>query len=134
MILARTFLSIVLERTPVTGCAPIDEGALLVFKLDEATGESKVDLSAGTDSEVVAGFALCDPDENVLGVGHGKGEVFTDHYDPKVDWSTCKNIHSGAGGILTDSGGAALDARVLVAPTKDYPYLGIAFNIGELAR
>jgi hypothetical protein len=66
-----------------------------------------------------------------VGVGHGVGEIFTDQFDAAVDWSAAPGtIHSGDAGILTGSGGTALDARVVSVPNVNNPLLGVAFNIG----
>ena len=62
------------------------------------------------------------------------GDVYTDQYDTSADWSSCYNISSvltaGANGRVTLNGtGAnittAVNARVLHAPSSDYPYLGL---------
>ncbi len=66
-----------------------------------------------------------------VGVGQGHGEVFTDQFDATVDWTALPGtIHSGDAGILTVSGGTALDARVVSVPNVNNPLLGISFDLG----
>lgn len=67
-----------------------------------------------------------------VGVGHGHGEIFTDQFDATIDWSTVAvgAIHSAVDGTVSETGGTALDARVISVPNVNNPLLGLAFNIG----
>lgn len=57
------------------------------------------------------------------------GIVYTDQFDPAVDWATAATINLGANGILTTGGsGSAIDAVVVSLPSIEYPYLGLEFN------
>lgn len=57
------------------------------------------------------------------------GIIYTDQFDPAVDWATAATINLGASGILTTGGaGSAINGTVVYLPTADYPFLGIQFN------
>lgn len=76
------------------------------------------------------------PDPNFfsqVGVGKGKGRIFTMYYDQSVDWSSAAVVPALAGaptpGMICD-GGAGPDipnARVVNVPSPTDPYLGIEF-------
>ena len=79
------------------------------------------------------------PDPNFfsqVGVGKGKGRIFTMLYDQSVDWSSAAVVPSLAGaapgvvgGTICDAGaGPAIPAaRVVQVPSPTDPYLGIEF-------
>jgi len=73
------------------------------------------------------------PDPNYfmsVGVGKGKGRVFTLLYDQTVDWSTVANVPSAiAGGVIGVGGTVIPNARVVSVPNPLDPYLGVEFNI-----
>ena len=71
-----------------------------------------------------------------VGCGHGHGEIFTDQYDATIDWATVAvgAIHSAAAGTVSETGGTALDARVISVPNVNNPLLGLAFNIGGASQ
>lgn len=57
------------------------------------------------------------------------GIVFTDQFDPAIDWATAATVNLGANGIITSGGaGSAIDAVVVSLPSVEYPYLGLQFN------
>jgi hypothetical protein len=64
--------------------------------------------------------------ENVFAIT--TGEVYTDQYDPKVNWlpGVSVTVKTGANGLLTIGGnGQTLDAVVTKAPSADDAFLGI---------
>ncbi len=67
-----------------------------------------------------------------VGCGHGHGEIYTDQFDATIDWSTVAvgAIHSADDGLVSETGGTAIDARVISVPNVNNPLLGLAFNIG----
>ncbi len=66
-----------------------------------------------------------------VGVGHGHGEIYTDQFDATKDYSSDADaIHGIAGGLISTTGGTAIDARVISLPNVNNPLLGLAFNIG----
>lgn len=76
------------------------------------------------------------PDPNFfsqVGVGKGKGRVFTMYYDQSVDWASAAVVPALAGaptnGMICDGGvGPAIpNARVVNVPSPTDPYLGIEF-------
>ena len=73
------------------------------------------------------------PDPNYfsqVGVGKGKGRVFTMYYDQSVDWSGAAVAPAlGLGGMIVDGGvGPAIpSARVVQVPSPTDPFLGIEF-------
>jgi hypothetical protein len=75
------------------------------------------------------------PDPNYfaqVGVGKGKGRVFTMYYDQAIDWSTAALIpYLAADGMITGAGpGPAIPSgRVVSVPSPADPYLGIEFLI-----
>ena len=69
---------------------------------------------------------------NQVGVGKGKGRVYTMYYDQSVDWSQpTVAIACGMNGILTNGGvGPAVpNSRVVNVPSPTDPYLGIEFLV-----
>jgi len=67
-----------------------------------------------------------------VGVGKGKGRVFTMIYDQAVDWSDPAVVPAlMAGGMLTDGGAGPVvpNARVVNVPSPTDPYLGIEFLV-----
>lgn len=57
-----------------------------------------------------------------------QGIVYTDQFNTGVDWTEAAiaDIKTGAGGYVTRGGaGAAINARVVQAPSADFPYLGL---------
>jgi hypothetical protein len=68
-----------------------------------------------------------------VGVGQGHGEIFTDQFDATVDWAAATSVNSGVDGVIRDSTGTALDARVISVPNVNNPLLGISFDIGGIA-
>lgn len=58
--LKRSHFSLVLEKEVTAGSVITEEGVLLVSVLDAATGTEKVQPSAGSGTEVIAGFAIRD--------------------------------------------------------------------------
>jgi len=73
------------------------------------------------------------PDANLfaqVGVGKGKGQMFTLFYDAKDDFSASNAVKLGAGGMLTltGSGPAVPGVRVIQVPSAEDPHLGIEFN------
>ena len=75
------------------------------------------------------------PDPNYfeqVGVGKGKGRVFSMYYDQTIDWSAVTTPAVGADGMFVNTGGNNLDipnGRVVSVPTSSDPYLGIEFLI-----
>lgn len=74
------------------------------------------------------------PDPNFfsqVGVGKGKGRVFTMHYDQSIDWSSAVVPALGDKGIITDGGVGPVipNARVVNVPSPTDPYLGIEFLV-----
>jgi len=75
------------------------------------------------------------PDPNFfsqVGVGKGKGRVFTMYYDQAIDWSVAADIRlAGAPtpGMITDGGVGPVvpNARVVQVPSPTDPFLGIEF-------
>ena len=73
------------------------------------------------------------PDPNyfsTVGVGKGKGRLFTAYFDTSKDYSLATAIKLDAGGMLTDQSGAGTavpNARVVSLPTVSDPTLGIEF-------
>jgi len=76
------------------------------------------------------------PDPNFfsqVGVGKGKGRVFTMYYDQSVDWANPAVVPALAGaptpGMLCDGGAGPVvpNARVVQVPSPVDPYLGIEF-------
>ena len=73
------------------------------------------------------------PDPNFfsqVGVGKGKGRVFTMYYDQGADWSLATGVKLGLNGILEDQTGAGPsvpNARVVQVPSPSDPYLGVEF-------
>ena len=62
-----------------------------------------------------------------------RGTVFTNCFDPAVDWSSVKEIKLGENGMLTagdDKEGTVINAYVLAdgVPSAMYPFLGIKFS------
>lgn len=79
------------------------------------------------------------PDPNYfsqVGVGKGKGRVFTMYYNQAIDWSNAAVVPGlGAKGLITDvvTGAPVCTAipngRVVSVPTPTDPYLGIEFLV-----
>ena len=74
------------------------------------------------------------PDPNFftqVGVGKGKGQIFTYHYDAAQDYSVNPVLKAGADGIVTvgGAGSAIPGARVISVPTEADPALGIEFLV-----
>ena len=73
------------------------------------------------------------PDPNFfsqVGVGKGKGRVFTMYYNQGVDWSLATGVKLGLNGVLEDQTGAGPsvpNARVVQVPSPSDPYLGVEF-------
>lgn len=73
------------------------------------------------------------PDPNyfsTVGVGKGKGRVFTTFFDAAVDFSAATAIKLATGGMITDQTGAGpevVGARVVQLPTATDPVLGLEF-------
>lgn len=69
------------------------------------------------------------PDANFfaqVGVGKGKGRLFTLNYDASVDWSSA-TPSAKADGLIGEGGAAIPNARVVHVPSAADPYLGIEF-------
>jgi hypothetical protein len=70
-----------------------------------------------------------------VGVGKGKGRVYTMYYDQTIDWSAPAAgalKASEAAGMITDSTGTGVsipNSRVVSVPTPSDPYLGIEFLV-----
>lgn len=67
-----------------------------------------------------------------VGVGKGKGRVYTMYYDQAIDWSGAAVVPAlAAGGMITDGGvGPAIpNARVVHVPSPTDPYLGVEFLV-----
>lgn len=61
-----------------------------------------------------------------------RGHVWTDQYDPAINWfaSPRGNMTMGANGTITVGGsGPVIPGYLLEAPSVDFPYLGIAINV-----
>lgn len=78
------------------------------------------------------------PDPNFftqVGVGKGKGRVFTMYYDQTIDWAAPAAGElkaSQLGGMMTDSSGTGVSipgSRVVSVPSATDPYLGVEFLI-----
>ena len=75
------------------------------------------------------------PDANLfsqVGVGKGKGRVFTNFYDASQDYAAVAPILTlGAGGMITVGalGPVIPGARVVQVPSANDPYLGIEFLV-----
>ncbi len=62
-----------------------------------------------------------------------KGDIFTDQYDPAIDWAAIDTDAAGevlkarANGLISVNGNGAVlyNAFVISVPTPDDPYLGI---------
>ena len=73
------------------------------------------------------------PDPNFfsqVGVGKGKGRVFTMYYDQAIDWSGAAVVPAlAAGGMITDGGVGPVipGGRVVQVPSPVDPYLGVEF-------
>lgn len=73
------------------------------------------------------------PDPNFfsqVGVGKGKGRVFTMYYDQSVDWSLGTVVPAlGLNGIIANTGPGPVipNGRVVQVPSPTDPYLGIEF-------
>ena len=76
------------------------------------------------------------PDPNFfsqVGVGKGKGRVFTMYYDQSVDWAGAAVVPALAGaptpGMICDGGAGPEipNARVVSVPSPTDPYLGVEF-------
>lgn len=131
---------------------------LLVVGVAPAAGEVQVDLATGklTFNVAEAGKAMVAyyrheltlaqakalyyeaptnyPDANFfasVGVGKGKGRVYTMFYDDSIDWSSGGVIALGADGILTMGGAGPVvpNARVVKLPSAADASLGIEFNV-----
>lgn len=76
------------------------------------------------------------PDPNYfqsVGVGKGKGRLYTLTYDQTIDWSNAANVPSAgsigdAKGQIVVGGTTIPNARVVSVPNPLDPYLGIEFN------
>lgn len=85
-----------------------------------------------TVAEAIAKFgeaAANHPDANLfvqVGVGKGKGRLFTLNYDASVDWASATPT-AIAGGMIGHCGAAIPNARVVHVPSASDPYLGIEF-------
>ena len=76
------------------------------------------------------------PDPNFfasVGVGKGKGRIFTAHYDDSVNWATAASVKAGANGILTTGAGTVIaGARVVQVPapgSNSTMLLGVEFSL-----
>ena len=78
------------------------------------------------------------PDPNYftqVGVGKGKGRLFTMYYDQTIDWANPAAGILKAGdlaGMITDSSGTGVsipNSRVVSVPSPADPYLGIEFLV-----
>lgn len=133
----------------------VDGSALDVVSGTPSAGEVKADLAAGkltfhsgaagkmatityrhdlTVAEAVAKYHEAPtnhPDANLfaqVGVGKGKGRVYTLQYDASVDWSSAAPT-AVAGGMIGAGGAAIPGARVVHVPSAADPYLGIEFLV-----
>jgi len=133
----------------------VDGSALDVVSGTPSAGEVKADLVAGkltfhsgsagktatvtyrhqlTVAEAIDKFQEAPtnhPDANLfaqVGVGKGKGRLFTLQYDASVDWSSAVPT-AVAGGLLGAGGSAIPGARVVHVPSAADPYLGIEFLV-----
>ena len=135
-----TILTIVDGSSPSAGEAGLDpdtglltfntaeegEGTTITYRYNLTVAEARLlFFQRNINNEAGALFGQ-------VGVGHGHGEIFTDQFDATVDWRTVVvgAIHSADAGALSETGGTALDARVISVPNVNNPLLGIAFNIG----
>jgi len=75
------------------------------------------------------------PDPNFfsqVGVGKGKGRVFTMYYDQAIDWSVAAIVPALANKGMITVGGVGPEipnARVVQVPSPTDPYLGIEFLV-----
>jgi hypothetical protein len=71
------------------------------------------------------------PDANLfaaVGVGKGKGRLFTLNYDASQNWATATPTATAAG-LIGASGAAIPGCRVVSVPSVGDPFLGIEFNV-----
>ncbi len=66
-----------------------------------------------------------------VGVGKGKGRVFTMYFDQSIDWSSAVVPSLGVDGMITSGGLGALipNARVVKVPSPTDAFLGIEFLV-----
>lgn len=72
------------------------------------------------------------PDPNFfgqMGVGKGKGRLFTLHYDASKLYDDTVTLSVAAGGLISTGGSITIPARVIQAPSANDPFLGIEFLI-----
>lgn len=133
--------------------------AFTVVLVAPAAGEVQVDYASGkltfntadqgktitatyrynlTVAEAVAKFHSDTPNHpdanlfSMVGVGKGKGRVFTNYYDAAQNYgAAAPALTLGAGGVITvgGAGPAIPGARVVQVPSASDPFLGIEFLV-----
>lgn len=115
------------------------QAGILTFHADEAghavSVYARVTMSAEERDQIFQQLHINSNAQAVLstcGVWGGEGEVYTDRFDPAVDFSTGAALLLDVTGHVTFGGGGtdvSTKMRIVHSPTVADPWLGISFNL-----
>lgn len=108
---------------------------LLTFNVAEKGKTMRVylrrDLTLFESRQIYYQAPINFPDPNyfmAVGVGKGKGRIFTAYFDTDIVWDTATPT-AGANGFITTGGSAIPGVRVVSVPTPNDPFLGLEFLV-----
>ncbi len=138
-VVAGTDLAAVVMSPPASGEYYVDVAhGTVEFNADEAGKTVRVfyryNLTVAEATQQYYEAPINHPNPNFfsqVGVGKGKGRVFTMHFDQAVDWSAAGVVVGlGANGLITHSNTIPVpNARVVQVPSPADPFLGIEFLV-----